>query len=170
MCIFFQFNHDRNKVICICIWRDGKHTQNLLLHQQIPVCPLFLHSTDRRAIYPAYEGKPPWLHTVIGWQIACSWRMWLAGGFITVCKTFSTLMCNRALLPLCCCSDMPFASHYKHPGPAFENLTELVSNGPIASLSLTEFKHFHMSLWHKQRLEGEKTRQAIAFTVRHLVW
>lgn len=61
-----------------------------------------------------------------------------------------------------------FSSHYKHAGPAFENLSNLVLNGTIASLSLAEFKHFHMSLWHMQGLQGKKP--GIAFTARRFVW
>lgn len=48
-----------------------------------------------------------------------------------------------------------FSSHYKHASPAFENLSNLVLNG-LTSSSLTEFKHFYMSLWHIQGLQGEK--------------
>ena len=155
-CIFFffflQLEHDSIKVIYICIGRDEKQAQNLLPQHQIPFRPLFLHAGKRRKIYAVYEGKPRWLYMVIRWRIAHSWRMWLAGGFITLCKAFQTLMCNRAPLSLCCCSEPPFSSHYKHAAPAVEHLSSLLFTRPHL---LLEFKHFHMSLWHMRGLEGK---------------
>lgn len=69
----------------------------------------------------------------------------ISRGFIALCKTFQTLMCNRALLFFMLQQCTLFSSHYKHASPAFESLSNLVLNG-ITSLSLTEFKHFYMSL------------------------
>lgn len=76
---------------------------------------------------------------VIRWRIVHSWQMWLAGGFITLCKAFQTLMCNRAPLSLCCCSEPLFSSHYKHAAPAVEHLSSLLFNSPTSSSSLSTF-------------------------------
>lgn len=121
------------------------------LKVQQPVCIyLYLHL---HLIYIYYWGKPRWLYTVIGWQIVHSWWLWLAGGFITLCKTFQTLMCNRALSLYCCSA--PCSSHYKHAAPALEHLFDFLVNSHTTSLGLTGFKYFHMSLWHKQGLQSK---------------
>lgn len=136
---FLQIEHDCIKVIYICRGRDEKQAQNLLPQHQIPFRLLFPHARKRRKIYAVYEGKPRWLYMVIRWRIVHSWRMWLAGGFITLCKAFQTLMCNRAPLSLCCCSEPPFSSHYKHAAPAVEHLSSLLFNSPASSSSLSTF-------------------------------
>lgn len=83
------------------------------------------------------------------WETVLSWWMWLADGFITLSKTFQTLMCNRAPLSLCCCSEP--CSHYKHDGPSVEHLSSLHFSGPTASLSLSTF----ICHYDTRRLQGK---------------
>ncbi len=76
---------------------------------------------------------------VIRWRIVHSWRMWLAARFITLCKTFWTLMCNRAPLFFMLLQWAPSSPHNKHAGHAVEHLSSLLFTGPTTSLSLSTF-------------------------------
>lgn len=143
-----QIKHDCIKVIYICVWRDERHTLKSITATPNPRSSSFSffsppHTRKRRKIYTVYVGKPRWLYMVIGWRMVHSWRMWLAGGFITLCKTFQTLMCNRALLSLCCCS-APCSLLITNMLVLQLNTSPTSSSmAPAASLSLSTFICHH---------------------------
>jgi len=95
------------------------------------------------------------------WRMVFSWQIWLARQeFITLCKTFSRLMCNR--LPSLC-SAAVFSAHYKHANPAIQH--------PLASLpfpQLTGVKHFHISHWQWPRPMG-KLSSSLSFLLEYIV-